>query len=153
MSPSQALFSSKLYDETTFYQQFRYDLLRCTNEVVIESPFITRERAMGLFPVFKKLVGCGVKVYVVTRDPKEHPEALEAQSEATIKRFEQLGVQVFLCLGNHHRKLAILDRKVLWEGSLNILSQTQSREIMRRIESEELSIQMFKYLKLERFIP
>ena len=42
-----------------------------------------------------------------------------------------------MCIGNHHRKLAILDRKVLWEGSLNILSQTRSREIRIKLIKEE----------------
>jgi hypothetical protein len=88
----------------------------------------------------------------MTRDPKEHEENMEYQSEDAISQFERMGVQVLLCIGNHHRKLAILDRKTLWEGSLNILSQNKSREIMRRIESEELAIQMFEFLKLGRFI-
>jgi len=63
-----------------------------------------------------------------------------------------MGVQVLLCTGNHHRKLAILDRNILWEGSLNILSQRHSREIMRRIENEELSLEMFNFLKLQKFL-
>jgi hypothetical protein len=63
-----------------------------------------------------------------------------------------MGIQVLLCSGNDHRKLAIIDRKVLWEGSLNILSQTKSREIMRRIENETLALEMFEFLRLERFI-
>ncbi len=63
------------------------------------------------------------------------------QAEGEISEFEIMGVQVLMCSGNHHRKLAILDRKVLWEGSLNILSQTRSREIMRRIKSQELAMQ------------
>jgi hypothetical protein len=61
-------------------------------------------------------------------------------------------VQVLLCLGNHHRKLAILDRSIVWEGSLNILSQTYSRELMRRIEDRESAEQMFIFLNLDRFI-
>jgi len=152
MSPSQALFSSRLYDETTFYQQFRHDLLRSTNEVVIESPFIARDRAGTLYPIFETLVYRGVRVYIVTRDPREHSETMEEQSEAEIRRYEALGIQVFLCSGNHHRKLAILDRQVLWEGSLNILSQAKSREIMRRIESKELATEMFTFLKFENFL-
>ena len=88
----------------------------------------------------------------MTRDPKEHEESMEYQSEETISLFERMGVQVLLCIGNHHRKLAILDRQILWEGSLNILSQNHSREIMRRIDSEKLAMEMFEYLKLERII-
>jgi hypothetical protein len=146
------MFNSSLYDETTFYRQFTQDLLRCSSEVVVESPFITSERMTKLYPIFEVLIKRQVKVYVFTRDPREHAESFEIQSEAEIQRFEQLGVQVLLCTGNHHRKLAILDREILWEGSLNILSQVKSREIMRRIEGEEDAQEMFNFLHLDRFL-
>jgi phosphatidylserine/phosphatidylglycerophosphate/cardiolipin synthase-like enzyme len=141
-----------LFDEKTFYSTFLRDLEGCRNEVIIESPYITSKRAELLIPIFESLLLKGVKIYVMTRDPKEHDENMEYQSEEAIRTFEVMGVQVLLCIGNHHRKLAILDRKTLWEGSLNILSQNKSREIMRRIESEELAIQMFEFLRLGRFI-
>ena len=141
---------SILYDEKSFYNRFTHDLLEAKEEVIIESPYITGRR-MSLFrPIFKKLTSRGVKVYVMTRDPKEHDMPLEYQSEAEIRNFESIGVQTLLCLGNHHRKLAILDRKVLWEGSLNILSQARSREIMRRIDSRKLSEEMFRFLNYNK---
>lgn len=108
---------------------------------------------MGTFDrLFKNLLEKGVKIYIFTRDPKEHDEHMEPQSEEAITWCEVMGIQVRLCLGNHHRKLAILDRKILYEGSLNILSQTYSREIMRRIEDEREALQMFDFLKLEKFL-
>ena len=144
--------SSTLYDESTFYQTFLYDLDRCQNEVIIESPFITSER-MGTFDrIFEKLLNRNVKIYIFTRNPKEHDEFMEPQSESAIKWCETVGIQVFLCLGNHHRKLAILDRKILYEGSLNILSQFKSREIMRRIDNKELTMQMFNFLNFDGFL-
>jgi len=146
------MMNSTLFDEATFYSAFFRDLEGCRNEVIIESPYITSKRAEMLIPIFENLLLKGVKIYVMTRDPKEHEENMEYQSEEAISQFERMGVQVLLCIGNHHRKLAILDRKTLWEGSLNILSQNKSREIMRRIESEELAIQMFEFLRLGRFI-
>lgn len=105
-----------------------------------------------LQPVFERLIRRNVNVYVFTRDPREHSDTYEIQSEEAIQCFEELGVQVFLCIGNHHRKLAILDRKILWEGSLNILSQIKSREIMRRIEDENATQEMFNFLNFGRFI-
>jgi phosphatidylserine/phosphatidylglycerophosphate/cardiolipin synthase-like enzyme len=146
------MMNSSLFDETTFYDKFIKDLNTCTKEIIIESPYITSKRAEMLIPVFDSLLTKGVKIYVMTRDPKEHNENMECQSEEAISLFERMGVQVLLCIGNHHRKLAILDREVLWEGSLNILSQNHSREIMRRIGSEELALQMFDFLKLDRFV-
>lgn len=146
------MFNPTLYDETTFYSAFLRDLEACKEEVFIESPFITERRAQHLIPVFNRLLSKGAKIYVMTRDPKEHDEGMEYQSENSIKTFEVMGVQVLLCVGNHHRKLAILDRKILWEGSLNILSQSKSREIMRRIDNRELTEEMSNFLNLSRFI-
>lgn len=105
-----------------------------------------------LYPVLESLIKRGVTVCVITRDPQEHDFPLDEQSEAEIRRFEELGIQTLLCIGNHHRKLAILDRETLWEGSLNILSQSVSREIMRRIPGKELAMQMFEFLRLDKFL-
>lgn len=143
---------SELHDENTFYFAFIYDLELAKEEIIIESPYITTERMRFLKPSFEKLLKKGVKIYIITRDPKEHGEFMEVQSEDAICWCEQVGIQVLLCAGNHHRKLAMMDRKILWEGSLNILSQTKSREIMRRIEEENLVLKMLKFLKYNSFI-
>jgi len=146
------MIDSSLHDEKTFYKQFRRDLLRSKSEVVIESPFITTARMNKLVSVLQELVNRGIKVHVVTRDPKEHQPPYAEQSEREIQHFERIGVQALICLGNHHRKLAIIDRKILWEGSLNILSHIKSREIMRRIDDKGSAKEMFSFLKLGKFI-
>lgn len=147
---------SNLHDETTFYHAFLSDLEGSREEVYIESPFITSERVSSLKPIFEKLIKRGVKVYVLTRNPNEHEEKMAIQSEIEICYFESLGVQVFLAENSEkklfHRKLAIIDRKILWEGSLNILSQNHSRELMRRTENEEITLETFKFLKLGIFL-
>jgi len=146
------MINSSLHDESTFYKHFITDLLKAKQEVWIESPFITTERMNQLTPVFNKLIRRGIKVYVVTRDPQEHEHPYIEQSEREIRHFERIGVQTLICTGNHHRKLAIIDRNILWKGSLNILSQIKSREIMRRFEGGGFAVKMFEFLKLERFI-
>ena len=142
--------NSILYDESTFYNRLKQDLLEAKQEVIIESPFIATRRLEMLKPVFETLVARGVDIFIMTRDPLEHDESMLRQAEAGVRYFEVLGIQVLLCEGGHHRKLAMIDRKVLWEGSLNILSQSHSREFMRRIESRQLTEELFKFLKFER---
>ncbi len=151
-NPTPDCTGSILYDEKTFYNRFTQDLLEAKEEVIIESPFITTSRLNKLKPYFESLVNKGVKLVIFTRPPTEHDEYMVEQAEAGIQYFETLGAQVLLCVGNHHRKLAMIDRNVLWEGSLNILSQTHSRELMRRIESKKLAEEMFKFLKFAKFI-
>lgn len=145
-------FKTSLHNENTFYPEFINDLNESKSEVIIESPFITSKRMKTLFPVLNKLNNRRVKVFIITRDPKEHKREYEHQSETEIEAFEDVGIQVFLSNGNHHRKLAIIDRRVLWEGSLNILSQTKSKEIMRRLEDGGFARDMFNFLNFKKYI-
>ncbi len=64
----------------------------------------------------------------------------------------ELGINIIMLNGFHHRKLAMIDRNILWEGSLNILSQTKSLEIMRRMENKELTEQMLKFLSISDYL-
>lgn len=145
-------YTSSLHDEKSFYKAFLRDLDQATKEIIIESPFITSSRMKVLWPSLRRAYSRGIKVYIITRDPNDHSDGYEIQSESEIEALEDLGIQVFLCIGNHHRKLAIIDRKVLWEGSLNILSQTKSREIMRRLDGGSFAEDMFNYLNFGRYI-
>jgi len=150
------VFKSSLFDEKTFYKAFLKDLDKAREEVYIESPFITSRRVQSLRPIFEKLMSRDVKVYILTRFPDEQDEYMVAQAENEINYFEEIGVQVFLAKCENqkmfHRKLAIIDRKILWEGSLNILSQTHSREIMRRISDEDIVLDTFNFLKLNKVL-
>lgn len=152
MQTSGLSLASKLYDETTFYPAFIRDLSRSTKEIIIESPYITAKRMKMIMPVIERVVSKGVTVYILTRDPREHTDMMVDEAELVIERFEAMGVHSFLCTGNDHRKLAIIDRNVLWEGSLNILSQARSREVMRRIVGHNHAEEMFEFIKLRKYI-
>jgi phosphatidylserine/phosphatidylglycerophosphate/cardiolipin synthase-like enzyme len=150
--PSTAdLLTSKLFDETNFYNAFLSDLKSCKREVIIESPYMTTTRLAVLTPVLKKLVKKGVKVRVNTRYPGHHNKLLCVQAWTAAKTLKQIGVRVRYFNDYNHRKISVVDGRILWEGSLNILSQNRSREIMRRIDSEQLTRQMIRFLGLNRF--
>lgn len=138
-----------LADEESFYHQFSKDLLEARTEVIIESPFVALSRLRSLQPIFELLIKKGVAVFVITKPPNEQSESLSGQSEAGIRYFEALGVQVLLC-HNHHRKIAMIDREIVWKGSLNILSQKSSREFMEREENKEKCEALFKFLRYDR---
>lgn len=78
--------SSILHDEKTFYNRFTHDLLEAKQEVIIESPYITTARMSSLTPAFGRLLEQKVRVFIMTRDPKEHGESLEIQSELAIRQ-------------------------------------------------------------------
>jgi hypothetical protein len=144
------LIGSKLFSDDDFYPAFQKDLQKCQHEAIIESPFITQRQLTALMPTLQKLKSNGVRVIVNTRDPLDcHEEYMREDTTLAISKLQHMGIQV-LFTGKHHRKLAILDRNVLWEGSLNILSQNDSCEIMRRIVSTQLAWQMTRFIAIDK---
>lgn len=149
--PSPELLYSKLFNEDTFYDAFVKDLNKCLHEAIIESPFVTRRRLMIILPVLEKLKKRGVRLIINTRDPREcEDEYWRNEAMDAIATLQHAGIHVLYTAG-HHRKLAILDRAILWEGSLNILSQGRSSEVMRRTESTSLAWQMARFVQLDNF--
>lgn len=141
-----------LYNAETFYPALTKDLNNCMYEAIIESPFITHKRLNALLPIFENLKKRGVRVVVNTKDPLEqNNNYMSSEALESISNLQHSGIQVIFTEG-HHRKLAIIDRNILWEGSLNILSQCKSIEVMRRIESTELSWEMVRFTKLDRLL-
>lgn len=140
------LLSSELYNQDTFYKAFTCDLERSESEVIIESPFITLRRFRMLYPVLRRLRSRGVAVRIHTRHPYEHDEPMSEEAMEVISALQRVGLDVYY-IGKLHRKLAIIDGRVLWEGSLNILSQWDSCEAMRRTESNTLAHQVLHFTR------
>lgn len=142
-------FSSQLFDENGFYRKFLKDLEACQSELIIESPYVTTSRMEILLPVFQRLLHKKIKIQIVTRDPSEHEnELFRHQATNELLFCKDLGIDVVFQKGFHHRKLAIIDKAILWEGSLNILSYSKSKEIMRRLEGGDHAQEMIDFLKL-----
>lgn len=149
--PAPELMISRLYNEQTFYSAFERDLAHCRNEAIIESPFLTTHRVRALLPTLRKMVTRGVRVTINTKHPQEQEDHMQTEAMESIALLQDIGVKI-LFTGGHHRKLAIFDREILWEGSLNILSQNNSCEIMRRVHSTQLADEMIAFIRLGRFM-
>jgi hypothetical protein len=141
---------SILLDQDNFYSVFERDLKKARKLVVIESPFITKRRINSLLPTLKQLVKRGVRIVINTKPFEEHDSIFYDQALCVVDQLQAIGVEVFMTVG-HHRKLAIIDDCKLYEGSLNILSQNDSCEIMRRIKSTESANEMLHFIGFKKW--
>ena len=144
-------YEVELFNERTFYKEFVKDLRHCKSEVIIESPFLTARRINALLPELRLLVCRDVRIIINTRDPREHDAYMKSEAEYALNQLHELGITI-LYTGGLHRKLAIIDCKILWEGSLNILSQNNSCEIMQRTESEDHVRRVINFTGLSKFL-
>ncbi|OQA03272.1 MAG: hypothetical protein BWY68_00784 [bacterium ADurb.Bin400] len=137
-----------LYNERTFYQYFTKDLLEAEKEVIIYSPFVAKFRTDYYKRTIEKLMYRNINVFIFTRPVEDYEPIFQDQIRIALERYEEMGVCVFFLSRFIHEKAAIIDRKILWEGSLNILSHKASREIMRRTSDEESAMQVIQFLGL-----
>ncbi|MBN9397948.1 hypothetical protein BGO17_00785 [Candidatus Saccharibacteria bacterium 49-20] len=145
------MLKSSLYNQDTFYKSLVHELRSARSEVIIESPFITERRMMTLLPVFAKMRRRNVKIIINTRDPIEHDGDYYRQALDAVATMQDLGIEVLYTSGLH-RKLAIIDRKTIYEGSLNILSFSDSCEIMRKTVSKVIAKDLRKFIAIDRYI-
>lgn len=141
--------TTKIYDERGFYGAFSTDLKTATSSVLIESPYVTVRRATEISTLIQRAVQRGVKISIYTRNPYHHDGILIDEARRGIRILEDAGARVTTCDDMRHRKLAIVDDQILWEGSLNMLSQNGSKEVMRRTFSVTLCSQMKQFLGLK----
>lgn len=143
------LDQTKLFDEHGFYGAFSTDLKAAISDVLIESPYITIRRATEIRPLLEKIIRRSVRVIIYTRNPYHHDGVLVDEAIQGIQILKQVGAKVVVCDDMRHRKLALIDGQILWEGSLNMLSQNGSKEVMRRTNSAELCSQMKQFLGIK----
>jgi len=137
-----------LYDEKTFYRAFTKDLLNANSEVVIYSPFVSKYRSEYFTKILIALRRRNIAVFIFTRPLEEVDYLMRTEVECAVKDYETLGACMIYLPGLIHQKAAIIDREILWEGSLNILSQRESKEMMRRTADEDIAKQVMSHLGL-----
>lgn len=147
----EELLNTCLLDQDNFYGTFERDLTHAKHEVIIESPFLSLKRLNSLMPTLRQLARRKAHVVINTKPIEEQDPEYVWQVEECSDRLHEIGADV-LITGGHHRKLAIIDRQILYEGSLNILSQGDSCEIMRRIYSSQAALQMINFIGIDKFI-
>ncbi len=141
-----------LYSEKTFYKAFVDDMLNAEKEIIIYSPFVTKFRSDFFSDTLKKLRKRNICIFIFTRPLEEHDYLMRTEIKCALRDYEELSACITYLPGFIHAKMAIIDREILWEGSLNILSQRESKEIMRRIADEDSARQIMSYLGLNQEI-
>jgi broad-specificity NMP kinase/DNA-directed RNA polymerase subunit RPC12/RpoP len=126
---------SQFYDQASFYEAFKKDLLIAEDEVIIYSPFITKSRLVYFEAVFRELSNKGIEIFIITKPFKEQKLSQDFANEL-VDELKKLNINIIhkpLC----HEKLAVIDNKIVWFGSLNILSHKNTSELMIRFTTTE----------------
>lgn len=123
-----------IYNQDSFQRPFLSDLAYARENIIIVSPFATLRRACWLETALSDTIKRSVSVTVCTRPSSAFQGRSQAASDAAIRKLISIGVQV-ICAEGIHQKFSIIDERVVWYGSVNLLSFGASQESMMRIIS------------------
>ena len=134
----------EILTDETFYPAFEADLERSRSEVILYSPFVATNRMNQILPVLKAHSDRGVKIRIFTKsaDELDRPELLDKLRDAGLTMKQIRGM---------HEKIVVIDHKVTYVGSLNVLSNNgRTRELMSRFEGSDFARQVLRSFEFRR---
>jgi AAA domain-containing protein/phospholipase D-like protein len=116
-----------IHDERSFYEQFADLISQAQHSIWLWSAWVA-SRVRTLLPLLKGAVDRGVRVTIFVRDPSDPLQRKQhfAEALASLRKVVPNVVEVHTT----HEKVVVIDNHTVMLGSLNALSQHQSREVM-----------------------
>lgn len=134
--PSSNSGSISWFTGEGFYKAFEKDLRGVKSKVFLASPFTTAQGTERWMQTFRDLRARNVEIVGFTKpvnekDASTNSAEIHTGLEGVFKELRPVSKM--------HEKLAVFDQKIVWLGSLNILSHKNSTEIMVRIDSPDFA--------------
>ncbi|MCL2337809.1 MAG: DEAD/DEAH box helicase family protein, partial [Firmicutes bacterium] len=132
-----------IFDSTSFLPVFRSDLLAAKSEILLVSPFVTKNRVTKMLPLLDAAVSAGVKITVLTRPVDEYKETDRLRIAQVIQTIREHHIAV-VERPRIHQKFAVFDGRTSWYGSINLLSFGRAEESIMRLESKGIAGELMK---------
>jgi len=137
-----------IFDKDNFLHVFNQDIVAAKKEIIIVSPFVRKRRAQHMVRNLNVATSNHIHVTVVTRPKKDFPEKDHLAMQKALDLLIGNGLNVIF-KSDIHQKFAIMDQKVVWYGSINLLSYGSAQESIMRIESSNIANELMKTIERE----
>ena len=138
--------------QEAFFGKLIQDLAAAEDRVVIYSPFMTQNRVGQMAPHLKAAIERGIRVYVITKTATEEERTRQVETYREIEAaLADWGV-VVAHKRNMHEKVVLIDDEIVWTGSLNALSFSDTQEVMERRKSAKIAVDYIKTLRVNELL-
>ncbi len=137
-----------IFDNHSFFPVYLNDMDNAVKQVLIVSPFITKKRVIQMMGHFDPLLKKQVDITIITKPADNHKEGAKILFDSVVLLLKETGVKVLL-KPNIHQKFAIIDEKITWYGSINLLSFGSSEESIMRLASSSIAFELAKSISFK----
>jgi phosphatidylserine/phosphatidylglycerophosphate/cardiolipin synthase-like enzyme len=96
-----------------------------------------------MLPTLEAALAKRVSVVVVTRPTDTYKVKDRLVLEKTLSSLHASGVRLVF-RANIHQKFAVIDQKIVWYGSINLLSYGNAQESLMRLASPNIAQELLK---------
>ena len=132
-----------IFDIDTYEEVYRKDLLTANKEIIIASPVISGPKVEELIQLLKNLQEKGVRIRIVTWKPDSYGFGDSTYWMELQERMRNNGFEMNL-VEDYCQHYCIVDREVVWYGSMNFLGKEDSEDNLMRVCSNEIATELLE---------
>ncbi len=132
-----------IYDIDTYAEVYRKDLLTANKEIIVASPVISGPKIEELMQSLKSQQEKGVQIRIVTWKPDRYGFGDSAYWMELQERMQNNGVEMNL-VEDDCQHYCIIDREVVWYGSMNFLGKEDCEDNLMRVCSKEIAAELLE---------
>lgn len=132
-----------IFNRSNFLPVYTGDILKGQREILIVSPFISKTRLNKMIQYLEDAVKSRLRVIVVTRPPSDFNDNDRQILSQLNEDIIDLGIEL-LYRSKIHQKFSIIDNRIVWYGSINLLSYGKSEESIMRLKNSSIAFELYK---------
>ena len=138
---------NSIFDSQNYFDIFGEDVISAAGSVVISSPSFSYKKVNWLCSESDQLLQRGVSIVILTIAPEDYPEDGRDQHKSHIEHLISAGVNV-ITRHKYRERFAIIDKSLVWYGSMTLLSNEKEDDSMMRINNPAIAEELLEFVLL-----
>jgi superfamily II DNA or RNA helicase len=135
--------ANAIYDSGNYEDVFEQDLIEAEKQIIVSSPYITKDKIDRFIYLVKGRQEVGCKVTVITTEPQNLSFGSSDFCQELIRTMEESGIKVVL-KEEVIEHFAIMGDDLVWHGGMNLLGKKDAWDNLMRIKSAQVAAELME---------
>lgn len=127
-----------IYNNSNFIEALSKDISEAKSEIIIVSPFIKKKRLVQMLSLLELPKKNNVYIQIISRSQNKVDKKYREIMSDIYKMIKDNNIDLIL-QGEIYQKFIIIDGKVSWYGSIDVLNYDDNNESIMRLKSNEIA--------------
>jgi len=127
-----------IYDSETYSEVFRGDIINAKAEVMISSPYVSTPGSERLIRIYSAMKSKDTSISLITYPASHYSDDIKHRIENIHNRLNMAGIKVSF-VDYIPSRYAVIDKEILWYGSMNLVSNIKEDDDEMRIVSRSVA--------------